>query len=419
MGRRYVLAAFAAFALALPAGAEAAPAISVENGAIRLVGDDARNEVWIVDGATGEQGFQTDAVPGPGCRDARSDPATAGPMRPDVACSLAGVDRIELIGGGGDDFFTAMTATTLNVPIHADMGSGNDWFDFGSRFDDVVALGDGDDRYIDYAGNDRVEGGQGADTMAGGDFSVGDDTFIGGEGDDNLDGRDGNDTLDGGGGDDILQPGPGDDTLDGGDGNDFVAGPALGSTDCAGDPGIDTMRGGGGDDTLCGGPGADLLDGGDGDDAINGLDAALDRGIACGTGTDFAWGDVTDPVALDCEFVNQARTVSVTNPHVLPLPLPCQPGTCSGTVSVYATPAAPDPSAGAVPPRAAPKAAGKVLAHARFKLKRKARRTIRLRLTRKSAKRLRKLGATKLEARTAFTQGGRRYRVRRTFAIAR
>jgi hypothetical protein len=401
-----------ALSLAAPAAASATPTLSVENGAVRYVGDGASNSLWISYARNGEQGFQPQGPIniGPGCRDARSDtPRDA--FAADVACSLSGVDRMELLGGFGDDRINAMDTNVLQVPLHADMGPGNDWLDFGSTTADDISLGDGNDNYVDAFGNDRVDGGPGDDIMSGGNFSTDDDTFTGGEGNDILDGQLGNDTVEGGPGDDTLNPSPGDDTLDGGDGND--------STGCSSFPGSDTLRGGAGDDNLCGGPGADLFDGGDGNDSLNSFDSAVDRGVTCGGGNDFLWADVFDPVSSDCEFQTQPRTLSLPKPTVLPVPLPCQPGACKGTVTVYATPTAAAPEKGKAPPRTAPSPLGKPLGRTRFKLKQTARRTIRLKLSKKAAKRLRKLGTTRLEARTKFAQGGKVYSVRRTFEVKR
>lgn len=88
-------------------------------------------------------------------------------------------------------------------------------------------------------GNDSITGGLGEDTLAGG---PGNDTLTGGSGKDSLYGGLGNDTLTGD---------SGDDSLDGGIGNDRL----LGS------PGKDTLIGGLGNDTLIGGNGLDILRG--------------------------------------------------------------------------------------------------------------------------------------------------------------
>jgi len=83
------------------------------------------------------------------------------------------------------------------------------------------------------AGNDEIEGGQGADRIDGG---AGDDELEGGDVADWIDGGDGDDELDGGRGDDVLIGGKGD----------------------------DRVKDGKGDDLLVRGPGCDRLDGGPG-----------------------------------------------------------------------------------------------------------------------------------------------------------
>lgn len=90
------------------------------------------------------------------------------------------------------------------------------------------------------------------------EFIMSDDVLNGGNGADTLNGGDGNDTLNGGNGADVLNGGDGNDTLNGGNGADVLNG---------GD-GNDTLSGGNGDDILYGGAGADLLQGNNGDDVI-------------------------------------------------------------------------------------------------------------------------------------------------------
>ncbi|MDE0391731.1 MAG: calcium-binding protein [Rhodospirillales bacterium] len=95
----------------------------------------------------------------------------------------------------------------------------------GSQGNTTMAMG----------GYDRVFGGEGDDTLKGGDDpddlygEEGDDSLFGGEGADRLFGGEGNDTLDGGAGEDLLVGGEGNDTLTGGAGADtFVFTPDHG-----------------------------------------------------------------------------------------------------------------------------------------------------------------------------------------------
>jgi hypothetical protein len=405
--------------LALPAAASASTTLSVENGAIRYVGDDGPNEFFVQDLENDEQAFSVadDTVLGPGCRQRPPDTSGQGGRPPagNVLCSRAGVDRIEFVGGGARDLFSAGNIEETDLPIHADMGSGGDQFEFGGTGVDDIQGGDGNDVILDGVGDDHIDGGPGDDTVAG-NFDGGNDTIDGGTGDDNLSGWDGNDIVRGGPGNDLLQPSDGNDLLDGGPGDDEIAAAGAGAS-CLPDAGNDIMRGGPGDDKLCGGPGIDTLDGGDGNDALNAVDGTPDDPLTCGSGSDAVWSDPADPVALDCEQRDDGRAVTLPAPRVLPVALPCGIGACNGTLAVFATPKAPGASAAAPPPLAPPKASGKALVRAKFELRARARRTLRLKLGKAAAKRLRKLGATTVEARTTFTQAGRHYSIRRTFRI--
>ena len=114
-------------------------------------------------------------------------------------------------------------------------------------------------------GNDKLYGGDGDDTLNGGD---GHDKLYGGEGDDTLNGGSGNDKLYGGWGNDILNGGDGHDKLYGGHGDDVLNGGA----------GNDRLYGGRGDDILDGGAGSDYLNAGRGDDILS-FDSAENAGL--------------------------------------------------------------------------------------------------------------------------------------------
>jgi hypothetical protein len=416
-----IVAATMLVSLGAAGPALATATLSVENGAIRYVGDENPNHLEVYTVEDGEQALYAAGVTlGPGCRERPRRDDDQGLPR-NVLCSRAGVDRFEFTGGGGDDVFTG-TLHSLDIPVHADMGDGDDRFEFGSMLSDTVTTGDGRDFVLDGLGDDSIDLGPGDDIVPGG-FSDSNDTILGGDGDDNIDGGAGDSTIVGGAGNDIFQPGEGDDTLEGGEGDDDLGGGRLGGSGpvvCSADPGDDTMLGGPGDDTLCGGPGADTLSGGPGDDALNAVDQAADRALACGAGADAIWSDPVDPPApLDCEVRDDGRAVELPAPNVLPVTLPCAAGACTGTLAVFATPKAPRASADAPPPLHAPKAAGKALARVKFKLRAGARRTLKVKLAKADAKRLRRLGVTTVQARTSFTQHGKRYSVTRTFGVRR
>ncbi|HYI41323.1 MAG TPA: M10 family metallopeptidase C-terminal domain-containing protein [Allosphingosinicella sp.] len=97
------------------------------------------------------------------------------------------------------------------------------------------------------AGDDRIHGAFGPDSIGGGDGSDfieglgGNDALSGGLGDDRLEGGDGNDLLEGGEGADTFSLGDGDDIAFGGGGNDRIT---------VEDYGNDTVHGGDGDDHI-------------------------------------------------------------------------------------------------------------------------------------------------------------------------
>jgi hypothetical protein len=398
--------------LGMPAGAQAAETISVEGDAIRYTGDEGANSFHLGQAGPGEWEFTTEATPGPGCR--TSD------FSGRVACTVTGVTRIVLAFGDGPDNFEAFGRTDFPLRVELDLGPGHDHFVGGSYGADDIRLGEGNDWGGDSLGDDRIDGGPGNDGIGGGAASSGDDTIIGGAGNDSLSGVEGNDRLEGGGGDDWIYPDIGDDVMDGGEGNDTIGGqPASGPTLCHPASGTDTLLGGSGNDQICATDNVAVIDAGDGDDAISTLDAAPDGPIACGAGADSLWSDAVDAVGIDCEFQSQPELVLVPSgsPDVLPVRMPCAPGACAGIVTAFPTPDVPAPAPGALPPLRPAKPSAKPLARQRFQLRRRARRTVRLHLRKRAARRLRKLGETRVEARVVFTQKGRRYVVRRSFAV--
>jgi Ca2+-binding RTX toxin-like protein len=203
-----------------------------------------------------------------------------------------------ITGGGGDDVITGgHEADTLAG------GSGYDLIDGGSGAD-VMDGGPGVDT-LDYSGRDRSVAVDlaSADAVQGerdeGDSATGFEKAVGGAGDDRLLGTSGPDTLLGGAGDDRLDGRGGPDRLVGGPGRDAAdystrtaavqltidGRPVSGNSDdgavgardtidpsveeLVGGSGDDRLTGDGGDNILDGGPGADVLAGGDGEDAAD------------------------------------------------------------------------------------------------------------------------------------------------------
>ena len=124
------------------------------------------------------------------------------------------------------------------------------------------------------------------------------DSLTGDAGDDMLDGMEGADDLSGGRGDDLLDGGGGNDRLLGGDGDDMLLGQAGG----------DDLYGGAGDDDIGGDGGSDRLTGGDGSDIFSfdlmaaGL-AGVDTITDFARGQDLLWimGDGAGWLALDSD----------------------------------------------------------------------------------------------------------------------
>lgn len=118
------------------------------------------------------------------------------------------------------------------------------------------------------SGDDRIDGGPGADAESGGSE---DDHLVGGAGSDRLAGDAGKDSVSGGAGNDALAGGSGNDTVAGGAGDDAEDG-GSGDDHTAGDTGADVITPGDGLDGAFGGSGNDAFQLGDGDlgDTIDG-----------------------------------------------------------------------------------------------------------------------------------------------------
>jgi Ca2+-binding RTX toxin-like protein len=136
----------------------------------------------------------------------------------------AGLDKVEINGGGGDESFT----TTANgTRVRFDRLSPAPFaIDIGSSEQLVVNMNGGQDSFS-ATGNlaaliqITVDGGAGNDTILG---SNGADQLHGGDGDDFVDGQQGTDIISGGNENDIFQwdPGDGSDTIEGQAGTDTL-----------------------------------------------------------------------------------------------------------------------------------------------------------------------------------------------------
>lgn len=135
--------------------------------------------------------------------------------------SLAGVTRVEIHGGGGND---AISVSTGSIPTYVLGGSGNDTLTGGDQRDNLVG-GGGKDQLIGNGGDDRLDGHAGHDYLWGGGNK---DRLYGGDGNDTLHGGTGGDKLYGQDGDDVLfARDKYIDLLLGGAGNDFATFDAI------------------------------------------------------------------------------------------------------------------------------------------------------------------------------------------------
>ena len=268
-------------------------------------------------------------------------------------CNRAGVARIEISAGDGNDVVTVRSG---GLPVRVSGGAGGDRLDTGGEVDELLG-GDGADRLRGGGGVDRLSGGAGDDDLGGGPDpdmllgKAGDDTLSGGAGPDFVDGGPGVDrmsyalrsrpvdvSLDGapndgeqGEGDNVLatvdavtgtaqddrlvgpQPGQAGATravaLDGRRGADVLVGGAGGDT-LSGGAGDDQVMGGAGADALTGDNGSDTIDGGGSGDIIEARDHPVgdsvdhvhcDGATAAHGGYDWVNADAMDVVDRDCE----------------------------------------------------------------------------------------------------------------------
>jgi Ca2+-binding RTX toxin-like protein len=417
------IAVLACAAAAAPASAlsrtEGWGTFSRHGDAILYVAGVRGQEVYVHDAENGEAVYGGILHAGHGCRWDTQDTV--------VRCPLHGMRRLVLVGGRGPDTFHGGNHPP-DLPITAHLGGGNDNLSFPGHKNDRVWLGRGDDMYGDYGGNDHVHGGPGKDSLGGecwegacpGAGRPGSDVFDAGPGDDYVGpGRGpGTDVVSTGPGDDLVIGGPGRAKVDGGPGNDSLGGdPTNKYFPCWEDRGPDVLRGGPGADDLCAAQGRDRVSGGAGPDRINTLDGEVDAGVSCGPGADALWADKLDPVGLDCEQQGQGGLLSPLA-NILPVRLPCLHGRCLGALTLFVARNATKPRRGALPSRKRIKVTGRALGQRRFSVRGGHHRSVRLKLSRKAARRLRGHGgATTLQARIVVRRHGHRRLVRRMFRV--
>lgn len=118
--------------------------------------------------------------------------AISGTTKDDIVTVNAKADmEVTINTGEGND---TVRAASSQAAISVNTGTGKDWVD-GSKFDDTIILGEGNDTTYAGAGNDTIDGGSGSDYLSAGE---GNDIVIGGTGRDYLEGSRGDDELWGG-----------------------------------------------------------------------------------------------------------------------------------------------------------------------------------------------------------------------------
>ncbi len=227
------------------------------------------------------------------------------------------------------------TGTTKNLDGSVDVGTNSAEILVGTKYNDYLEMGIGDDTAYGGAGNDIIYGGQsnaGHNTLYGGDGNdylvVGDapDLIDGGAGDDwifgmssgssvngvdQLIGGDGNDHIFGGIGIDKIFGGKGDDYLYGGSDTDPFMYGGDGNDYMNGGSGQDTLFGGNGSDILDGGPGVDLLYGGSGDDILRPGPGVSDIAGNGGGGDVLIGGDGVTDTGFDFADYSQQYTAGI------------------------------------------------------------------------------------------------------------
>jgi Ca2+-binding RTX toxin-like protein len=277
-----------ALLLAVPALAHAGGSAGIQGDTLVVTGTDAADYVNVTFlPMTGElEVAQTGLDPsfgpqvaGPGCKfeDRRAQLGRAA-----IWCQPAGVTKVVVSLGGGDDKYTGTLPP--NSPL---MGAGDDEV-FENYGGGTFRLGDGDD-----------EG-----------WARGPATFDAGSGDDTLQCQDRNAetrakfafTLDGGIGEDRICGGLKDDRIDGGSADDKIFA-GEGDDRVEGGSGDDQISGGDDDDRIDPGRGEDEVESGSGKDTIRAKDRAEDD-LSCGSKRDTVFVDRIDLLSR-CETVRR------------------------------------------------------------------------------------------------------------------
>jgi Ca2+-binding RTX toxin-like protein len=255
---------------------------------------------------------------------------------------LWGIDNVGTISLNGTQLSTApVVSDKIYSPIGSPaadtvaLGPGDNCVDVGDgantvaidtsdNGNNVVIGGIGADTITAGNGDNRVHAGDGANTIS---LGSGANVIIGGSGADTITalgaGDDGNNYIDVGDGANTVTTGSGDDIIIGGSGVDTIASEAGDNYISIGD-GANTVATGSGADIIIGGSGADTIDSGAGDDfiiagsGVDTIDSGADNDIIFGNigdGIDGGAGndtlnliDLGDPSGYSIVFTNAAET---------------------------------------------------------------------------------------------------------------
>jgi Ca2+-binding RTX toxin-like protein len=178
---------------------------------------------------------------------------------------LAGVERVEINGGLGNDTYSV---AALSVPVRITDGAGVDTLDFSESTTVGVNVNLG----LSTGRPQRIFGANGKTLALQGLFS----NVVGTPNNDVIRGNQLSNKIWGGPGNDTIYGGAGDDWLHGGDGNDKLFGDA-GNDVLLGGEGNDQLRAVSGRDLLIAGLGADVLYGSAGDTILIGGTTSYDE----------------------------------------------------------------------------------------------------------------------------------------------
>lgn len=159
---RRLLPLIAVAALAQPATA-AASSVSVSGNTLHVTGTPGAGETFSVDPANDPSGSYAVSVGGSDTALAAGPGCTSDEMTGQTTCVPAGVTRIVVDAGDGNDTVTI----GLKIPARVNAGAGNDTVNGGEGGDRLVG-GDGNDSLHGNSGNDSISGDRGVDFLDGG-----------------------------------------------------------------------------------------------------------------------------------------------------------------------------------------------------------------------------------------------------------